>query len=173
MLITPPLGTRLNWGLYAQIDASRQWQGRMIDALGLGPVRTPFRVVLTMPALTLLAYQQPVRSRPALLLVPAPIKRPYIWDMLPRISVVQRCLEKQLQVYLVQWEPPGDVEQGFGLCEYADRLILACLDSIRNETGQECVASAELGQPEAEKMRDFARLQEACGRSEAHEQRRT
>jgi len=36
-----------------------------------------------------------------------------------------------------------------------------------------CVASAELGQPEAEKMRDFARLQEACGRSEAHEQRRT
>jgi polyhydroxyalkanoate synthase subunit PhaC len=75
-------------------------------------------------------------------IVPAPIKRAYIWDMLPRVSVVRRYLENHLQVYLIQWEPPSDTEKRFGLAEYADSLILRCLDAIRAETGQERVLAA-------------------------------
>jgi hypothetical protein len=41
--------TKLHWGLYAQIDAYRQWQGKILDALGLGPVQTPSRIVFTIP----------------------------------------------------------------------------------------------------------------------------
>lgn len=114
----------------------------MLDAIGLGPIETPCRPVSVTAGLRLVAYQQPDRSKPVLLIVPAPIKRTYIWDLLPRVSVVQRCLENHLQVYLVQWQPPGDIEEEFGLAEYADRLILACLDSIRDETGQERVIIA-------------------------------
>ncbi|MGQ0657503.1 MAG: alpha/beta fold hydrolase [Chromatiales bacterium] len=127
----------LNWGLYAQIDTSRRWQGRLLDTLGLGPFKTPSRVVLRTAGLTLEAYDRPDASRPALLIVPAPIKRPYIWDMLPRVSVVQRCLENRLQVYLVHWELPGDVEEEFGLGEYADSLILTCVNAVRAETDRE------------------------------------
>jgi len=127
----------LNWGLYAQIDASRQWQGQLLDALGLGPVKTPSRVVLQTSALTLKAYDAPDRSRPALLVVPAPIKRSYIWDLLPRASVIQRCREHGLPVYLAHWERPGEVERDYGLAEYADSLIVNCMDAIRKETGHE------------------------------------
>jgi polyhydroxyalkanoate synthase len=110
--------------------------------MGWGPIETPSRLVLKTPGLQLVAYQQPDLSKPVLLIVPAPIKRTYIWDLLPRVSVVQRLLEDQLQVYLVQWQPPGDSEEEFGLAEYADGLLLACLDSIRGETGRERVIVA-------------------------------
>lgn len=133
---------KLNWGLYAQIDASRRWQGKILDALGLGPVQTPSRIVFTIPGVTLRAYERAVRSKPVLVIVPAPIKRAYIWDMLPRVSVVRRYLENHLQVYLIQWEPPSDTEERFGLAEYADSLILRCLDAIRAETGQQRVLAA-------------------------------
>ena len=141
----PKIG--FHWGLYAQMDASRQWQGKLLDSLGLGPIETPSRVVLTTTALTLRAYGEPDASKPALLIVPAPIKRSYIWDVLPRASVVQRCLENRLQVYMVHWELPGEAEAEFGLAEYAGSLILKCVDAIRAENGREriFVAGHSLG----------------------------
>jgi polyhydroxyalkanoate synthase len=76
------------------------------------------------------------KTGPIVLLVPAPIKRAYIWDLCPHASVVQQCLHGGCQVYLIQWERPGTREQSFGLDAYADRLIHACLDVIRAETGE-------------------------------------
>jgi polyhydroxyalkanoate synthase subunit PhaC len=71
------------------------------------------------------------------LIIPAPIKRPYIWDLTPRTSVVRRLVASGARVYLMAWTDPGHAEQEFGLAEYADRLVLACLDAIRTETGAE------------------------------------
>ncbi|GAB3392955.1 alpha/beta fold hydrolase [Azotobacter armeniacus] len=121
---------------YGQIDRVRRLQGRMLDAMGLGPRETPSRVVLSTPSFTLKAYGKADQTGPALLLMPAPIKRDYIWDLIPRVSVVQQFLRHGACVYLLQWKQPGINEQDLGLAEYADRYILECLDAIAAECGQ-------------------------------------
>jgi polyhydroxyalkanoate synthase len=59
--------------------------------------------------------------------VPAPIKRPYIWDLAPDVSVVQRLLRQGVAPYLVDWNPAGC---DFGLAEHAGSLLLDCLDAM-------------------------------------------
>ena len=94
--------------LYTQLDHSRRLWGQRLDTLGLGPLETPSRRVLTAPYLTLKTYPTAANGR-AILLVPAPIKRAYLWDLAPWASVVRRCLAGGLRVYL--WHtgnPPGE-----------------------------------------------------------------
>jgi polyhydroxyalkanoate synthase len=122
--------------LFEQVDRSRRWLGELLDLLGCGPHETPSRVAFHEPGVTLRSYGGPEVDGPILLIVPAPIKRPYIWDLLPPVSVVRRCLHGGLRVYLIQWERPGGPEQGFGLAEYADRLLLDCLRAIAAEGRQ-------------------------------------
>jgi polyhydroxyalkanoate synthase len=132
---------------FEQLDQLRRQQGQWLDALGYGPVQTPARTVLSTPALTLKAYDSPrngsingrrpkgAKAQPALLIVPAPIKRAYIWDIAPAASVVQACLRQGIAVYLIQWEHPDVTAQQLGLADYADRGIAACLDAIAAERG--------------------------------------
>ncbi|HNY65198.1 MAG TPA: alpha/beta fold hydrolase [Deltaproteobacteria bacterium] len=121
--------------IYKQLDKARRWQGEIMDAAGLGPEETPSRTVLSAPAVTLKAYGE-AGPGPVLLLVPAPIKRAYIWDLAPELSVVRAGLRHSLQVYLVQWERPGPAEDGLGLDAYACSFLLGCLDAIAAETGR-------------------------------------
>ena len=119
-----------------QLDRSRRWMGKLLDKAGLGPIETPFRVVFTEPGTTLRFYGDDKTDGPVLLIFPAPIKRSYIWDLVPWASVVQQCVRKGLRVYLIHWEQPGEPEQNFGFSDYADRLVLDCLNAIQSETGQ-------------------------------------
>lgn len=127
--------------MYARLDQTRRRMGRVYDALGLGPIETPARVVLQQSVATLKAFGA-AGAGPVALIVPAPIKRAYIWDLAPAVSVVQRLLRANMQVYLIQWERPEEADQGLGLADYADRLILACLDAIAVETGRREVVLA-------------------------------
>jgi polyhydroxyalkanoate synthase len=129
-------GTDASGALWGWIDHLRRCQGRALDLLGLGPVQTPSRVALKARGVTLKAYRSGRDKGAVLVLVPAPIKRPYIWDLLPEVSVVQQCLRAHTRPYLVQWERPGTAEQTFGLAEYADRLLGLCLDAVQAETKQ-------------------------------------
>src|SRR3954453_19958082 len=116
-------------------DQARRLQGLTLDAAGLSPVRTPSEVVLEAPGLVLHGYRGrrgPGLDRPPVLIVPAPIKRAWIWDLAPDASVVRRLLDHGLRVYLVEWTSPVDA----GLEAYAGRLVLDCLDAIRAATGQ-------------------------------------
>lgn len=121
---------------YEQLDRVRRWQGQLLDMMGLAPIETPSRVVFSAPPVTLKAYGDGDEARPTLLLVPAPIKRAYIWDLAPWASVVRHCLRHGVRVYLIQWEQPGANEQDLGLAVYADQGILASLDAIAAECGQ-------------------------------------
>src|SRR5918993_1185304 len=129
---------------YALLDEARRRAGRALDAAGLGPAEAPFRIAAATPGARLRAYQPPgaAPSGPVLLIVPAPIKRAYIWDLLPEVSVVRRCLGRGLQVYLLEWLDPGPAEDGFGLSDYAERLPLAALDAVAAETGEAAVVLA-------------------------------
>lgn len=124
---------------YAQLDRIRSLQGRLLDGLGFGPIETPSRLLLNAPLVTLKAYREPHHPGPVVLIVPAPIKRAYIWDLLPNVSVVQRLLASGAQVYLMQWERPEAGAQGMGLAAYADDCIRTCLDAIAAEVGNQRV----------------------------------
>jgi polyhydroxyalkanoate synthase len=125
-------------------DELRRSAGAVLDSIGLGPIEQPYRVAKQKPGFRLRAYQERERAvhRPALLIVPAPIKRPYIWDLLPDVSVVSQCLARDIQTYLLEWIRPGPSDNEFGLSEYADRFIAAGLDTVRAETGRDKVALA-------------------------------
>ena len=78
------------------------------------PLETPSRAALTEPCLTLKAYPAGPDTGPVLLLVPAPIKRAYLWDLASWASVVRQCIATGLRVYLLQWEQPAERECAFG-----------------------------------------------------------
>jgi polyhydroxyalkanoate synthase len=122
--------------ILANTDQSRRWLGQVLDTLGLAPVESPSRVVFKNPCVTLRAYGGHKAAGPILLIVPAPIKRAYIWDLLPAVSVVRQCMRRGLRVYLMQWEAPGEAERDLGLAAYADRLIFECLQAVEAETGE-------------------------------------
>lgn len=126
-------GLGAGWRLYEQMDQARRWQGQMLDTMGWGPVQTPSRVVFSAPGVTLKGYSDSADG-PVLLLVPAPIKRAYIWDLAPGASVVRHALERGLRPYLVQWEDP---QENFGLAHYAGGFITDCMNAIQAETHEE------------------------------------
>ncbi|MES2534326.1 MAG: alpha/beta fold hydrolase [Pseudomonadota bacterium] len=121
---------------FKQADRNRRIRGMLLDAAGLGPVETPYRVLHTEPGLVLHAYGNGSECSPALLIVPAPIKRWYIWDLAPDNSIVRRCLRQGMRVYLAEWVPLDKPKRAFGLNDYADRLLSVCLDVIAKDAGQ-------------------------------------
>ncbi|HEY0523564.1 MAG TPA: alpha/beta fold hydrolase [Stellaceae bacterium] len=119
----------------------------MLDAIGLAPVETPSRLVAAFHGADLIAFHPadatPAASGgPALLIVPAPIKRHYIWDLAPDASAVRRCLAAGLRVFLVRWRELDPGEAPLGLTEVVERLLPACADAIRAETGEVTLAVA-------------------------------
>lgn len=119
----------------SSMDRMRRRAGQALDAVGAGPQSTPSDVLLEMPGARLRAYPGGPPAGPAVLLVPAPIKRSYIFDLAPQVSVVARCLRHGLRVFLVEWTDVGPAEDGLGIDDYADRMLRACLDEIRRPPG--------------------------------------
>ena len=65
-------------------DEVRRQIGRALGAVGLGAHETPYRIVAELPAARLRAYQEAESSEgPVVLIMPAPFKRAYIWDLAP------------------------------------------------------------------------------------------
>lgn len=118
-----------------QMDRMRQARGKMLDRLGFGPQETSYTVLHTEPGLRLRKYEQVSADGRAVLLVPAPIKRAYIWDLLPQVSVVRRWMERGYKVYLAEWLPETGPQ--FGLDEYGERLLASCQQAIREDSGEQ------------------------------------
>jgi polyhydroxyalkanoate synthase len=120
------------------LDASRRRTGRALEAVGLGPRTTPSTALDVAPGVLLRTY--PGGEGPPVLLVPAPIKRSYVWDLEPAVSVVAHLLRRGLDPYLVEWtDVPAD-DPATGLAHYADTLLGACLDAVTARTGARRVA---------------------------------
>ena len=124
---------RLAWFEYA--DAARRMQGRALEWIGLGPRESPFQIVQTGPGYRLRRYSDGADHRPPLLIVPAPIKRPYIWDLCPQRSVVRRAIAHGLRVYLVEWMAPDAATYRCGLADYAGPMLDACIAGIGLDCG--------------------------------------
>jgi polyhydroxyalkanoate synthase len=69
---------------------------------------------------------------PSILVVAAPIKRPYIWDLAPSASAIGYCLEQRQRVHLLEWMPASHRNAKNGLDEYA-RAIAECVARVSTE----------------------------------------
>jgi polyhydroxyalkanoate synthase len=118
----------MDWLLFAQLDRLRRAQGSVLDAAGLSPTETPYREIHRAAGVTLRRYGSGEEAGPLVLIVPAPIKRPYIWDLAPQVSAVRRCLAAGARVLLADWQP---APRTFGLADYAERLLLGCLEAAK------------------------------------------
>lgn len=72
---------------------------------------------------------------PPLILIPSLINRAYILDLGPKNSLVRSLAESGLDVYLVDWDSPGDQEKSFHIDDYIDRLV-RIRDAISERSGQ-------------------------------------
>jgi polyhydroxyalkanoate synthase len=122
----------MHWWFEA-MDAERRVRGNVMDGLGLGPRESESEVVLALPGLRLRCYGGPAHARTGLI-VPAPIKRHYIWDLLPGCSVVQRMLDDGMRVYLIEWADPEHELVHAGLDQYGDAWIGRCIEVIRRDS---------------------------------------
>lgn len=126
----PALGliAALRGAHFALSDSLRRSQANALDALGLAPQECNFRVVSSGACWRLRDYGG-LEGAPPILIVSAPIKRPYIWDLAPSVSAVRYCLKNDLRVYLIEWLPPSE-DGHAGLDEYAGKAITACVKDV-------------------------------------------
>lgn len=117
---------------FAMTDKLRRAQGDALDTLGLGPRECAFQLVSSGPCWRLRTYGGP-EAAPLLLMVPAPIKRPHIWDLTPTVSAVRYCLHHGFRIHLVEWTPPS-ADRSAGLDAYCGRAIAACVQAISNQS---------------------------------------
>jgi len=116
----------------AQFDVSdmlRRAQGDVFGALGLGPNECPYRIITSRAHWRLRDYGGKDQSR-SLLIIAAPIKRPYIWDLVPSISAILFCLHQDLHVQLLEWMPGSPSACNSGL----DECVLAISEAVATIT---------------------------------------
>jgi len=73
-------------------DILRRAQSEAFGALGFRPKECPYQIVTSGGFWRLRDYAAQAAS-PPLLIVAAPIKRPYIWDIAQSVSAIGRCLQ--------------------------------------------------------------------------------
>jgi polyhydroxyalkanoate synthase subunit PhaC len=125
---------------FALSDVLRRQAGAGLDLCGMGPIEAGWREVARFPGARLRAYQTVGKTGPIMLILPAPFKRAYIWDLLPPVSVVRAALRRGARVYLLEWLVPGPGERDFGLAKYAMQLPEQAVDAITRETGERQIA---------------------------------
>jgi polyhydroxyalkanoate synthase len=118
---------------FALTDVMRRAQGDAYGALGLDPSECRYRVIASAPHWRLRDYGDD-GGAPSLLIVAAPIKRPYIWDLCPSASAIRLCLRERLHVYLLEWMPASQHTGNNGLDEYAG-AIGECVAKVAHESG--------------------------------------
>ena len=123
------------YALYHHLDRQRRRQGRLLDVLGFSPREQSGRTVLQQSDMELRAYGG-ARNGPVVLLVPAPIKRAYLWDLAPGASVVERLLKGGTRPYLIHWQEPAPES---GLADYAVHHLLAAIRAVQADAGAEAV----------------------------------
>lgn len=118
---------------FALADIVRGAHAQAIAAFGLSPKECPYRLVASGSHWHLRDYATQSTS-PSFLIVAAPIKRPYIWDLAPSVSAIRRLLQEGFHVYLLEWTQEADRRQNRGLDEHC-KAISECVSIIRRQAG--------------------------------------
>jgi polyhydroxyalkanoate synthase len=127
----PALTDSFRLAQFALLDLLRRAQGQALGALGFDPAELPFQILASKPHWRLRDYGT-ASAETSLLIVAAPIKRPYIWDLAPTASAIHYCLDHGLHVYLTEWIPPEPTGGHFGLDE-CTQAISECVERVCRE----------------------------------------
>lgn len=100
------------------VDALRRASADAMALLGAAPEECPSEVVEGRRGVRLRLYGG---SGPPVLLLPAPIKKHYIWDIDPEASVVRRALAAGRTVFLAEWS--AEPASGYGLADCVGELL--------------------------------------------------
>jgi polyhydroxyalkanoate synthase subunit PhaC len=133
-MVTPLLIESLWRYPFAVLDLVRRAQGDALAAAGFGPSEFAYRVLATGHHWRLRNYAGPEKS-PSLLIVAAPIKRPYIWDLAPTTSAIRYCVDGGLHVYLVEWTAPAQTKGQIGFDECVEAIGECSMRVARQSNG--------------------------------------
>lgn len=113
-------------------DAARQMQGWVLDWLGFGPSELPHQILDVGPRWRLRKYAGGWGA--PLLIVAAPIKRPYIWELSAQASTIKHCMLPHFRPYLLEWLEPSAGDE-HGLADYAGRFIGQAVARVSADAG--------------------------------------
>jgi polyhydroxyalkanoate synthase subunit PhaC len=113
---------------FSSDDAARRSIGRLLENAGYGPHETAWDRI-DRSCFRLRRYVECSEDRQPVLIMPAPIKRAYIFDLLPDVSVVRRLAEAGFAVYLYEWpeeqDDRWDLEASVSSLQLAAEMIAA------------------------------------------------
>lgn len=121
---------------FAALDAARRAQGDARQRLGFGTVDTPSRIARTEAGFVLRDFGSEGEGTADLLLVPAPIKSPALWDLRPDLSVVRRARAAGFKVWRIDWRADPAPPDDRGLSAFAVDMVGSAVDAIADETGR-------------------------------------
>jgi polyhydroxyalkanoate synthase subunit PhaC len=110
---------------FATLDLIRRAQGHALGAIGFDPAELTHRRLASGDCWRLRDYGGS-SPKASLLIVAAPIKRPYIWDLGPNVSAVRYCLSRGVRIYLLEWIAPTGSGGHVGL----DECVKAISESV-------------------------------------------
>ncbi|MCB1235678.1 MAG: class III poly(R)-hydroxyalkanoic acid synthase subunit PhaC [Verrucomicrobiae bacterium] len=98
---------------------------------------TPSEVVYEEDRLKLLHYvsDEPPRYRTPVLFVFALVNRPYVLDLLPGKSVIEKFVQAGFDTYLIDWHRPTHADRHHTLDTYVNGYIRNIVDHLRERTG--------------------------------------
>jgi polyhydroxyalkanoate synthase len=132
--------------MFPSMDSLRRVQADGLAALGFGPAECDYGIAASGPIWRLRDYG-PAEAAPSVLIVAAPIKRPYLWDLAPSVSAVAYCRRHGLRVWLLEWLPPSPDAGAAGLAEYAGEAIGEAVAAVAQASGgaRPCLMGHSLG----------------------------
>lgn len=114
-------------------DILRRAKATAIGTFGPSLNEHPYQVAASGSHWCLRDYA-PQSTSPSLLIVAAPIKRPYVWDITPSVSAIGRCLNDGFHVHLIEWTPGIARTRSIGIEEHS-KAISECVAMITRHDG--------------------------------------
>ena len=120
---------------FGMSDVLRRVQGDLAGTfIGLGPTECQYKVVTSGWHWRVRDYGGEDQSRSPLIIA-APIKKPYIWDLAPSASTINHCLHQNLHVQLLEWMPASQRTGYIGLNECVAAIKEAVATATRAARG--------------------------------------
>lgn len=127
----PAFEAALRYLQFGIIDAIRRAQGDVLASFGYGSIESISHFISSGPYWRLRDYGGVDQYR-SVLIVAAPIKRPYIWDLTQAVSAIRCCLDAGLRVFLLEWRPASEMTCNVGISECIQAVSVA-LETITSK----------------------------------------
>ena len=128
--------------LRLEVERAVQRSVKGVELFGAPPPsvgRTPKTLLHRRGTLSLYHYHATADEiyRVPLLLVMAPTNKAYILDLAPGQSLIEFLLARGYDVYMMDWNPPGDDERDLKIDDYVLDFIPDCLHRVQEDSGED------------------------------------